>query len=352
MKVLLVEPKRGREYHTTYPPLALLKLSTFHKKKGDSIKLVNGISNIEFKPDLIYITSLFTYAWKPVHEVIRYYAIKFRNAKVVVGGIYATLCSQHLYEEFGDRIEIHGGLFPKIDNLIPDYSLVPEWKTSIVFSSRGCPRNCPFCSVCILEPEFISKRSIKKFVYPGHEKIVFWDNNILATSHWNKIFKELHKLDMEVDFNQGLDARLLTDEVAFKLSKIRIKLVRLAYDSIGIKNQLFKAISHLKKTGIKGNKIIVYCLYNYKNDSPEIFLERIKNLMEWRVVAYPMRYEPLEPSKKNTYVSENWTLEKLEMLAKARRVLGFGGAFPAYVGLRKKILKANSFEDAFSLIPI
>ncbi len=62
-----------------------------------------------------------------------------------------------------------------------------------------------------------------------------------------------------------------------------------------------------------------------------------------------MRYEPLEPRQKNTFVSSNWTAEYLEMIAKARRVLGYGGAFPAYEGLKKKFLNAHSFEGAFKL---
>ena len=96
---------------------------------------------------------------------------------------------------------------------------------------------------------------------------------------------------------------------------------------------------------------MVYCLHNFL-DTPDDFLERIKDLMDWSVVAYPMRYEPLEPRAKNTYVSANWTSQQLEMVAKARRVIGFGGAFPPYKGLRTKILDANNFNSAFELRPI
>ena len=74
--------------------------------------------------------------------------------------------------------------------------------------------------------------------------------------------------------------------------------------------------------------------------------------MEWGVVAYPMRYEPLEPQPKNTYVSSYWTAAELEMVAKARRVIGFGGAFPPYEGLKNKILKAKNFKKAFELRPM
>ncbi len=157
MRILLVEPQDSKKYHTTYPPLGLLKLSAYHKQKEDKIRFVQGFSEDGFEPNTIYITSLFTYAYEPVHDVIRYYSKKYKKAKIIVGGIYATLCSEHLEEIFGSRIEIHKGLMPEAEDILPDYSLVPEWKASILFSSRGCIRKCPFCSVPILEPEFRAK---------------------------------------------------------------------------------------------------------------------------------------------------------------------------------------------------
>jgi len=64
-----------------------------------------------------------------------------------------------------------------------------------------------------------------------------------------------------------------------------------------------------------------------------------------------MRYQPLEPCTKDSYVSPSWTSEQLEMIAKARRVIGYGGAFPPYEGLRKKLTTARDFREAFELKP-
>jgi len=300
-KILLIEPKKGIKYHTPYPPLALLKLASYHKKNGDKVRFAQGFSDNGFKPDEIYITSLFTYAYEPVHEVITYYSNKFKKAKIKVGGIYATLFPGHLYGKFGDRIEVYEGLFEEAEGLLPDYSLVPNWDESILFSSRGCIRKCPFCSVPVIEPEFTAKKSIKHLIYPGHKKVTFWDNNILASPYWREIFCELEELNLEVDFNQGLDARLITDEVVENLKKLRVPIIRLAYDSDNIRKRLSEAIEMLKETGVDGRRIFVYCLYNFK-DSSSNFHTRIKDLMEWGVVAYPMRYEPLEPQPKNTYI--------------------------------------------------
>jgi pyruvate-formate lyase-activating enzyme len=268
----------------------------------------------------------------------------------MVGGIYATLCPEHLRKKFKNRIEIHRGLMEKVEDVLPDYSLVPYWNASIVFSSRGCINKCRFCSVPQIEPEFKAKSSIKHLIYPGHKRVVLWDNNILASPYWENIFDELEELNLEVDFNQGLDARLIEEEVALKLMDLKVPILRLAYDSNGVKKSLEKAINLLKSVGIKGRRIIVYCLYNHL-DTPEDFLNRTKDLLQWEVVAYPMRYEPLKPRPKNTYISPNWTAEQLEMVADARRVIGYGGAFPPYEGLKKKILNAKNFEKAFKLRP-
>lgn len=350
LEVLLVEPQKSRRYHTPYPPLGLLKLATYHQQRGDFVRLINGISGDGFEADIIYITSLFTYAWEPVHEVICFYSDRYKKARVVVGGVYASLCPDHLKESFGDRIEVCQGVVLELDNLMPAYWLIPEWETSILFSSRGCIRKCPFCSVLRLEPKFGARKSIKHLIYPGHKKVILWDNNILASPYWRNIFSELEESELEVDFNQGLDARLLTEETVLRLKRLKIPIIRLAYDTNGVKESVKKAIGLLKSAGVDGRRIVVYCLFNYL-DTPEDFLERIKDLLDWGVVSYPMRYQALEPGPKDGYISLNWTKEQLEMLARARRVIGYGGAFPPYEGLKKKIINASTFEEAFKLEP-
>jgi hypothetical protein len=350
LKVLLAEPRRSKKYHTHYPPLGLLKLAAYHHERGDSVRLVSGLSSDELDPDVIHITSLFTYAWEPVHELIDFYAKKYKRARIIVGGIYASLCHDHVSEAFGDRIEVWQGLVSEIEDILPAYWLIPEWKTSILFSSRGCIRKCTFCSVSQLEPQFEARKTIKHLVSPDHRKVVFWDNNFLASPHWENILTELADLRVEVDFNQGLDARLLTERVTTYLMRLKVPIVRLAYDSAPIKESLRRAIDLLKRLGVDGRRIIVYCLYNY-DDTPEEFLDRIQDLIGWEVVSYPMRYQSLKPEPKDTYVSSNWTREQLEMVAQARRVIGFGGAFPPYEGLKAKFLGAKNFEAAFALKP-
>ena len=112
-----------------------------------------------------------------------------------------------------------------------------------------------------------------------------------------------------------------------------------------------KAIERLEAAGKRRRDIVVYTLFNYTDD-PSDFLDRVKDLLSWGVVSYPMRYEPLTSLAKNRFVSPRWDPERLEMVADARRVMGCAGAFPPYRGLVKKVLKAESFDEAFKLRPL
>ena len=225
-----------------------------------------------------------------------------------------------------------------------------------MFTSRGCIRSCPFCMVPKIEGKIRSViDDIQRFIYTGHKKIILWDNNFLASPNWKKIIRDLHDLDLLVDFNQGLDARLINEEKASMLSSLRFRLIRLAYDSKKEKKSITKAVDLLSDFGIKKRNILIYALYNFydsefsNGDNPSSFFERIRYISKIGCVSYPMRFEPLDSLQKNQYISPLWTSKQLEMMAKARRVIGFGGAFPPYEGLVKKFSSANTFEEAFSL---
>jgi len=346
MHVLLVEP----DYYTRYPPLGLLKLGAYHRARGDTVELVRAPAKPEKRPSLIHVTSLFTYAWRPVHEAVRLYKKRYPKAEVRVGGIYASLLPEHAALSGAD--EVHVGLLPEAEALMPAYDLVPEWNATILFASRGCIRKCGFCSVPKLEgPPSTFRYGIRDLMYPGHERVIFWDNNILGNPNWRSVFDEVAELQIEVDFNQGLDARLLTEEVAEKVARCRMRTIRLAYDYIGVGPYIEKAVDRLRQLGVSSRKIVVYTLYNYVDD-PENFLHRVREVLNWGAVCYPMRFEPLTTLEKNKYVSPRWDAGRLNQVARARRVLGYAGAFPPYTGLIWKLNRARDFDEAFSLRPI
>lgn len=343
MHVLLVEPS----YYTRYPPIGLLKLASYHRLKGNTVKLVQGCVKTKPKPDLIYVTSLFTWAWEPVWASVRYYKAMFPAVELHLGGIYASILGEHAKLSGADYVKV--GIIPEVENLMPAYDLVPGWDGSIVCTSRGCNRQCPYCAVWRTEGKLNScKESISHLIYPKHTRIILWDNNILQSPHWRSIFDELVESKKWVDFNQGLDARLIDDEAAEKISKMKFLCVRLSYDHDSMKKSIKNAIETLNAHGVRRRKIIIYVLYNFL-DKPDNFFKRIKNIVDWGAVAYPMRYEPFNTLGRNKSIGPKWDEERLRQVEKFRRVCGFGGTFPPYGWLVKRFNKASNFDAAFKL---
>ena len=163
------------------------------------------------------------------------------------------------------------------------------------------------------------------------------------------IFKELIDFDKKVDFNQGIDARFITEPVAKMIASLKLdSTIRLAYDSHGQQKFVKQAVERLLDVGIKKRDIFVYTLFNY-TETPDEFFSRVKEILNWGVVCYPMRYESLFTIGKNSYVSPLWNNHTIELVQHARRVIGYGGAFPAYEGLVNKFNNASGFEEAFEL---
>ncbi len=345
-QVLLVEP----DYYTRFPPLGLLKLATYLRDRGNQVKLVRGRITLEngFSPKRIFVTSLFTYAWRPVHQTIDFYKKRYPDAELTLGGIYASLLPEHAKSSGAGHVFV--GQCSPADTCLPAWDLVPDWDGSIIITTRGCIRRCKFCAVPQLEGTLrTSIENIKPFVWPKHTRIIFRDNNILA-GDWRHLFSELRELKRWVDFNQGLDARLIDGDVAQEISRLKTEYIRLAYDDRSMKPFVESAIRDLKSAHVRPRKIVVYTLYNFK-DTPEDFKCRVEELLKLGVTSYPMRYEPLSALTKNEFVGEHWTPDELEMVADARRVIGVAGAFPPYLGLVKKFGDALSFSEAFALRP-
>jgi hypothetical protein len=151
---------------------------------------------------------------------------------------------------------------------------------------------------------------------------------------------------------------LINEEMVQFLSELNVPIFRMAYDLKEERNNIINSVDLFSDYGIRKRNIFIYTLYNFYSeqsllsDTPEDFLQKIKDILELGCVAYPMRYEPNDSLKKNQFISRLWTAEQLEAVADARRVIGYGGAFPPYEGLVKKVNRAKGFDEAFSLYPI
>ena len=172
------------------------------------------------------------------------------------------------------------------------------------FTSRGCIRKCKFCIVPKIEGDLVELNN-----WPIRP--IICDNNLLACSkvHFDDVVDKLKSLS-GVDFNQGLDARLLTSYHANRLAELDFRCIRLAWDHIKDEAIFRKAFQLLIDGGIPANMIRVYCLIGF-DDTPEDALYRLETIRSLGALPNPMRYQPINTIQKNSYVSPNWTNSEL-----------------------------------------
>jgi hypothetical protein len=172
------------------------------------------------------------------------------------------------------------------------------------FTTRGCIRRCDFCAVPKIEGEF---RELTDWI-PAP---IVCDNNFLASSqrHFDSVIDRL-KPFRGVDFNQGLDARLLTDYHVERLKELRLTKIRFSWDFEGEETSVMAAVDMVVKAGFLKSKIQIYCLINHGEEQSEAHY-RFNTLRDMGIGSWPMRYQPLDALKKNSYVSPKWTEDEL-----------------------------------------
>ena len=148
-----------------------------------------------------------------------------------------------------------------IDSMYPDYTIYPDCQHAIGFLTRGCIRSCPWCVVPKKEGRIRPYSTWQEIKRPDSRDIVFMDNNVLACEHGINQIKDMIGQDVRVDFNQGLDARLITPEVAELLSKLKwIRFIRMSCDTDAMLDVVLRAIHFLEKNGVKPYRVFVYLL--------------------------------------------------------------------------------------------
>lgn len=368
MKILLVEPG----YKNKYPPLGLMKISAYHKTLGDEVIFVKGENKIlkNMKWDRIYITTLFTFYWNRTIKTIRYYINSVEQKEnIYVGGILATLLYEDLLNESSlQGITILKGLLDQpgilgnndiiVDRITPDYDIIDisknpylqkEYKITnsyITSTTKGCIRKCKFCAVKTLEPSYCPYIDIKEQIqninemYGEKRHLMLMDNNILASSKLENIVEDLiqlgygrdnksyinaqsRKLTRYIDFNQGTDARLITEDTMKQLSKLEVRPLRIAFDHADEEN--VKLYINAQRLAVKYQFKVLsnYILFNFE-DTPYELYYRLKinidlneefksNGLKTKIWSFPMKYMPLsgEHCKDRKYVGKHWNKKLL-----------------------------------------
>lgn len=318
MRIALINSMPIKSRSKRLYPLALLKIGAWRKSLGDECTIYEAKLPQEGEFDEIWITTVFTYDIPYALGLVR--EAKKRAAVVRVGGISATLLPEHFERE---GVIVHKGLLPEAEAFSPDYKLlgeIPEY--SITHTSRGCIRKCKFCMVPKLEPDFKDRLGWRNDLYPGASKILFYDNNWFAKDNdgFMRDIEELHDIvrtmDVnEIDFNQGLDARLLTEKIADALVGLPISPLRFAFDGKQEEGHYQRAIKMMAERGF--TLFISYVLYNFM-DTPEDFYYRLRisaeltDELKIAVDSFPMCYQPImEVDPKREHIGKHWSEKAL-----------------------------------------
>ena len=206
-------------------------------------------------------------------------------------------------------------------SLIPDYladvantngdvNALPHHNPNATFTTRGCIRHCSFCAVPIIEGDF---RELSSW----EPKPIVCDNNLLASSqrHFDKVIDSLKQFS-GVDFNQGLDARLLNSHHIERLQELVKPHIRFAWDDVNKEASVFDAIHKMIDAGFAKSRITVYILIG-NSDTPEDALYRLVTIRDvLKVTTFPMRFQPLYILKYNSYVTPGWTDKELKRMVR------------------------------------
>jgi hypothetical protein len=222
--------------HNGHPNLALMKLSAYHKKQGDTVEWYNAIDG---HYDIAYLSKVFTHTSDNLEYI--------HADRIEKGGTGYSLTKE---------------LPKEADLLQPDYSIYPsiDSKTAYGFLTRGCPNKCKWCIVPKKEGNVRPYMDVEEIAINGRTNLILMDNNILASDYGLQQIEKIIKLGLKVDFNQAMDARLVTPEVGKMLARVKwIKRIRFGCDTEQQIEHCEKAIELIDGAGYKG-EYFFYCM--------------------------------------------------------------------------------------------
>jgi len=260
--------------HSGFPNLALMKLSAWHKKQGDSVEWYSPMFSGHV--DRVYMSKVFTFT-----NDFEYYIDADEVIKAGTG-----------YKDYTTVLP------DEIEHTFPDYTLYPNCEYAIGFLTRGCIRNCPWCVVPKKEGKLRPNEEWENIKRSDSDWITFLDNNVLASDFGLKQIEEISKAGgVKIDFNQGMDARLIDDSIAKILAKCQWKpYLRISCDTTQAIRPVEDAVNRLTKAGMKPYKIFSYALVQDVDEAHERIMAL--NKMGIEIFAQPYRdFDGGEPTR-------------------------------------------------------
>lgn len=219
---------------SNFPNLALMKISSYHKARGDNVEWYNPLCSY----DKVYMAKVFSFTPD-----------------------YGYYINTDQIEKGGTGYDIKKMLLPDIEKAIPDYNLYNIDKAlAYGFLTRGCPNKCKWCVVPTKEGKITPYMDIEEIAVNGRKNIILMDNNVLASDYGLQQIEKIVSMGVRVDFNQGLDARLVTDDIARLLARVKwMKRIRFGCDTPGQIAECERATALIDKYGYKG-EYFFYCI--------------------------------------------------------------------------------------------
>ena len=246
--------------HNNFPNLALMRLSAWHKSCGDQVEWWNGFEHY----DRVYQSKVFTFT--PEFDSVI-------NADEIITG--------------GTGYKDYGTLPPEVEAMPPDYSIYPQFKRGIGFLTRGCIRQCPWCLVPHKEGKIRPAADWEEIRRPDSREIVFLDNNVLASDFGLEQIDRMGGKPTWVDFNQGLDARLIISETAKLLARLHwIRFIRMSCDTNDMLPVVERAAAYLREAGAAPSCFWAYVLVRDVEDAHQ----RVMTLREMGIEPFAQPY--------------------------------------------------------------
>lgn len=198
MKIGLIDAENRNHAPDHFPNLALMKISAWHKRQGDSVEWYEPLWSGHM--DKVYISKVFSFTSD--------YEYCIDADEIIKGGSGYCIVMKDGKEVF-DKSK-NKELPEEIEHIMPDYSLYGITDTAYGFMSRGCPRGCGFCHVATKEGVGSRKAANLREFWNGQKYIKILDPNTIACMEWKDILGQLEESRAYVDFNQGVDIRLMT----------------------------------------------------------------------------------------------------------------------------------------------
>lgn len=251
-----------------FPNYALMKISAYHKSCGDSVDWWTPCE----KFDVVYSSKVFDFTPENM----------FLPQDTVRGGTG--------YSDIPRNQELP----PEIDEIFPDYTIYPKCDYAIGFTTRGCPNHCPWCVVPEKEGNIRPYREWRELVRHDEKKLILMDNNILACEHGICQLQDIIGSGYAIDLNQGMDARLVTKEIAEILARLRwISYIRFSCDQISQIEPIIRVVEMLGKLGVKPYRIFIYLLVTKDIENAAYRVEQLKAFRGINIYAQAERNESI-----------------------------------------------------------